>query len=55
MFEVTCKNDECEIVDFVNKFVNNPVPVICGSCGQAPEVTETQEVWVDPFTYAPIE
>jgi hypothetical protein len=49
MFEVICTNEECEIVDFVNKFANNPIPVVCGTCGEMPEVTETEEVWEDPF------
>jgi hypothetical protein len=48
MFEVICKNPECKIVDFVNKFVNDPNPVICGSCGLNPEVQETNEVWIEP-------
>jgi hypothetical protein len=47
MFQVICKNKECSIVDFVNKFVSDPETIICGSCFQTPEVKETDEVWVD--------
>ena len=55
MFIVICKNKECGIVDFVNKFVSDPTPVICGTCGQIPEVKETEEVWVEPAKIEPDE